>query len=586
MITYLKVRNLAIVEEFCLEPGPGLNVLTGETGAGKSLLIDSLQFLAGERGSTDVIRGGADRMTAEASFQIPVGAGVALEAIGVETDPGENDVTELIVKREINSTGRGRVFMNGSLVNLRDLTPVTESLLQIHGQNAAHDRIAGKNALELVDHFAGHQTLLSSVGSRHTTWRGASDEVTRLVAAEQGRTLRLDQLRYQIDEIAAARLSPTEEESLRSERNLLSHSEEILTATSQAFAALDEDDISALSQISRAAHLLQPLASRIPEIGEAVREIEDARLRTQEVARTIASIAQDTRHDPDRLEEVEGRLTIIERLEKKYGRTIPDVLDHLQRANKEHEELAEFETSAARLRQAEEKSWSQYLESAVQLSKSRTETAAELQEAIQSELDDLAMEYTRVEIEISAPHDLTLAGADRSIRTFGPEGYDRIEILIAPNRGESPKPLQRIASGGELSRIQLAVAAALFRHTRASESLTLVFDEIDAGIGGRVADVVGRKLRELSGTSQVICVTHLPQIASFGSTHFLVRKEESGGRTRATIQALNTEAERVSELARMLGGETISETAISHARDLLARAAETKRAARQSRRAG
>ncbi|HXI12561.1 MAG TPA: DNA repair protein RecN [Thermoanaerobaculia bacterium] len=586
MITYLKVRNLAIVEEFCLEPGPGLNVLTGETGAGKSLLIDSLQFLAGERGSTDVIRDGADRMTAEASFQIPTHAVARLDAMGIETGTSENGAVELIVRREINSAGRGRVFMNGSLMNLRDLTPLTENLLQIHGQNAAHDRIAGKNALELVDQFAQHESLVSAVADHHKAWRSAAEDVGRLIAVEQERTLRIDQLRYQIDEISSARLSLHEEESLRSERNLLSHSEEILAATSGAFAALDEDEVSALSQISRAAHLLQPLTSRIPEIAEAVREMEDARLRTQEVARTIASIAQETRHDPARLEEVEERLTTIERLEKKYGHTVADVLEHLQHTTREYEELSDYELSAARLRKVEETAWGIYLSAAADLAKGRRRAAAELQVAIQNELDDLAMEQTRVEIETSAPADLNPAAADRSLRAFGPAGYDRVEILIAPNRGESMKPLQRIASGGELSRIQLAVAAALFRHVRASESLTLVFDEIDAGIGGRVADIVGRKLRELSATSQVICVTHLPQIASFGSTHFLVTKEEAAGRTRATIQPLESKEERISELARMLGGEMVSETAISHARDLLERAVEVKRSPRQGRRAG
>ncbi|MDP9194148.1 MAG: DNA repair protein RecN [Acidobacteriota bacterium] len=563
MITYLKVRNLAIVEELAIEPGPGLNVLTGETGAGKSLLIDSLEFLRGARGSTEMIRSGSDRMTAEAVFQLPTIAQAELEDLGLQCEP-QDDTLELIVRREIASGGRARVLVNGSPLSVRELGGAMDAVLEIHGQHESHQLVAGQSYRELVDQYGSHGALLETTRDSYADWKRAADQLLEMTDAQRDRTLRLDLLKYQVDEIASATLDPGEEETLRGDKAILSHAQEMIAATSGAFQLVDEDESSAIAQIGRALHLLQPLAKQIDEIGQISAEMQDALYRLQDLGRTLGNLSEKTRHDPARLELIEERLVTIERLKKKYGGSIEAVLDHLGRAQDEYERLADYEANVEKLQQAEAARMVTYRKAAEKLGTARRKTARAFELAIQKELNDLAMERTTVKVDVAA--------RDASP---SPDGLDRIDILIAPNRGEEPKPMQRIASGGELSRIQLAIAAALFRNDTRAAAATLVFDEIDAGIGGRVAEVVGRKLQQLAARNQVICVTHLPQIASFGHTHFYVWKEDSGGHTRARIRRLDEPEERVSEIARMLGGETVSASAVAHARELLA-ASEAK----------
>ena len=537
MITYLKVSNLAIVEELAIEPGSGLNVLTGETGAGKSLLIDSLEFLRGARGSTEMIRAGAEKMSAEA----------LVEAIGAE---------EMIVKREIAASGRGRVMINGSLYAVRELETAMEPLLEIHGQSDSHLRVAGQTYRELLDQFGDHGALLEETRGAYRAWREAAAELEDLTAAQRDRALRLDLLKYQIDEITSVKLETSEEEALRSERNILAHAHEMIEATAAAFAAIEEEENSALAQLARASHTLQPLEREIESIGNLSAELQEIVYRLQDIARTLASLGDSVRHDPVRLEAIEDRLVTLERLKKKYGGTIESALQHLDTSKTEYERLTDFESSLEKLQKIEAKQRAAYQSNAEKLSARRKKAARNFESAIQNELRDLAMERTTVRVTIEDASD-------------SETGSDRVDILVAQNRGEDPKPMQRIASGGELSRIQLAIAAALFKASPRSAGATLVFDEIDAGIGGRVAEVVGRKLQELAASNQIICVTHLPQIASFASTHFFVWKEDSGGHTRARIRRLDDAEERVKEIARMLGGEKIPASAVVHARELL-----------------
>ena len=534
MLTYLKVRDLAIVEELEIEPGSGLNVLTGETGAGKSLLIDSLEFLSGARGSTEMIRAGAEKMSAEAAFEA-----------------GE----EMIVKREITASGRGRVSINGSLFSVRELANAMDPILDIHGQSESHHRIAGQSYRELLDQFGGHTAILEAVSTAYREWRDAASQLEELSSAQRDRALRLDLLKYQIDEISSAKLETGEEESLRSERSILAHAREMIEATAGAFAAIEEDENSALSQLARAVHVLQPLTRDIEALHALADELQEVTYRLQDIARSIHALS-DVRHDPARLEAVEERLVAIEKLKKKYGGSIDAVLQHFHTIKVEYDRLADFESNLDKLQKLEEQRRSMYRTTAEKLSAARKKVARGFESAIQNELRDLAMERTTVRVAIEEASD-------------SDTGFDSVDILVAPNRGEEPKAMQRIASGGELSRIQLAIAAALFKASPRSAGATLVFDEIDAGIGGRVAEVVGRKLQELAASNQVICVTHLPQIASFASTHFFVWKEDAGGHTRARIRRLDDAEERVAEIARMLGGEKIPPSAVVHARELL-----------------
>jgi DNA repair protein RecN (Recombination protein N) len=555
VITYLTVRNLAIVEEFAIEPGAGFNVLTGETGAGKSLLIDSLEFLRGARGSSDMIRGGTDKMTAEAVFHVPKKTAKQLEELGIDFEtPGE-----LIVRREIG--GRSRVLINGSPLAVRDLAAAMDALLEIHGQHESHHRVAGQTYRELVDEYGNHDELLETTRAAYREWKVAADQLQEMTEAQRDRALRLDLLKYQLDEISASTLDPAEEETLRDEKAVLSHAAEMIEATAGAFQLVDEDENSSIAQLGRALHLLQPLSKHIGEVRQIADDLQDALYRLQEVARTLGRLSETVRHDPARLEQVEDRLVTIERLKKKYGGSIEAVLEHLGRIQDEYERLADYEASLEKLQQAESARLAVYRKAAEKLSAARKKAARAFEQAIQKELNDLAMERTTVRVIVEdAPEARTT-----------PDGIDRIDILIAPNRGEEPKAMQRIASGGELSRIQLAIAAALFKASTRAAAATLVFDEIDAGIGGRVAEVVGRKLQELAARNQVVCVTHLPQIASFGTTHFYVWKEDAGGHTRARIRRLDDREERVAEIARMLGGEKVSESAFAHARELLSK---------------
>jgi DNA repair protein RecN (Recombination protein N) len=560
MITYLKVRNLAIVEEFAIEPGPGLNVLTGETGAGKSLLIDSLEFLRGARGSTEMIRSGAAKMTAEAMFHLPAEARAALEEIGVDVDSTADGV-ELIVKREIAGGGRGRVLINGSPLSVRELGVAMDAFLEIHGQHESHSRVAGQSYRELLDDYGAHAAPLHAVAEAYVAWREAAGQLRELTEAQRDRTLRLDLLRYQIDEITAAAIDPAEEESLRGERSMLANARQLAEASSGAFALVDDDEGSALAQLARALHLVQPLAREIAEIAAICAEIEDAIYRLQETSRGLSRLSDSVRHDPVRLEAIEDRLVTIERLKKKYGGSVETALAHLGSIQDEFERLRDYDTSIDKLQRIEEQRFAAWRTAAQTLSASRKKAARKFEAAIQAELNDLAMDGTTVKVLVAV--------AEPAREEAAAHGLDRIEILIAPNRGEEPKAMQRIASGGELSRIQLAIAAALFKASQHGAAATLVFDEIDAGIGGRVAEVVGRKLQELAGGNQVICVTHLPQIASFATTHFFVWKEDAGGHTRAMIRRLDGEEERVGEVARMLGGESTRASAVVHARELL-----------------
>jgi len=555
VITYLKVRNLAIVEELAIEPGSGLNVLTGETGAGKSLLIDSLEFLRGARGSTDMIRGGTDKMTAEAVFHVPKKTAKQLEELGIDFEAQG----ELIVRREIG--GRSRVLINGSPLAVRDLAAAMDALLEIHGQHESHHRVAGQTYRELVDEYGNHEELLETTRAAYREWKVAADQLQEMTEAQRDRALRLDLLKYQLDEISASTLDPAEEDTLRDEKAVLSHAAEMIEATAGAFQLVDEEENSSIAQLGRALHLLQPLSKHIGEVRQIADDLQDALYRLQEVARTLGRLSETVRHDPARLEQVEDRLVTIERLKKKYGGSIEAVLEHLGRIQDEYERLADYEASLEKLQQAESARLAVYRKAAEKLSAARKKAARAFEQAIQKELNDLAMERTTVRV--------TVEGAPEARTT--PDGIDQIDILIAPNRGEEPKAMQRIASGGELSRIQLAIAAALFKASTRAAAATLVFDEIDAGIGGRVAEVVGRKLQELAARNQVICVTHLPQIASFGTTHFYVWKEDAGGHTRARIRRLDDREERVAEIARMLGGEKVSESAFAHARELLSK---------------
>lgn len=572
MIQYLRVRNLAIVQEFSIELGPGFNVLTGETGAGKSLLIDSLQLLSGARSSTDSIRTGEEKLQAEAVFDLAPALIRAAREAGVpdldEPDP------QLVIRRELNTSGRGRVTLNGSPFTVRELAELMDPLLEIHGQDGSRGRIAGQSIRDVLDHFAGLTPLREKSSGLLRSWEAAAAELERLRHAERDRDQRLDVLRFQIEELAAAQISPGEEETLRQERAMLANADSLMKATAAAWALLEEDENAVSSSLSRAIHLLTPLTAQVDELRTIVEQLEQSRIALAEGSRELEHFASTIRHDPERLDQVEERLALLERLERKYGAGESELATLLERLTIERDEIEDSTAHIERAGKEEEAAFAKWREIADELSRRRKESAPQLATAIRRELDELAMEGTHVQVLVERSAD---AGSRLKIGAagvaFGPAGYDRVDILIAPNRGEEPKPLTRVASGGELSRIQLAIAAAMFRRRSTAGGTTLVFDEIDTGVGGRVAEAIGRKLQELAAGSQVLCVTHLPQIAALGDTHFRVWKDQAGERTTARIQRLDDPEERVMELARMLGGAAVGDSARRHAQELLSTSA-------------
>ncbi|HVT02611.1 MAG TPA: DNA repair protein RecN [Thermoanaerobaculia bacterium] len=580
MITYLKIRNLAIVEEFEIEPGGAFNVLTGETGAGKSLLIDSLEFLTGARGTSESVRTGEDRMVAEAVFHLPSTLRGALDEQGIEAAEN-NDALEVIVKRDFSRTGRGRVSVNGSVITVRELQELGGRLIEIHGQNESQERIAGRSFRDLLDHFGGHDDLVMRAADHFAAYRKTAADLRQLSDQQKDRSLKLDLLQYQIREISEARLHPGEEEELRSERSLLANAHALITATASAFGMLQDDEDSAVEKLARSAQLLNPLIASVESIEKIHGELDELRYRLQDISRSIADIGASVRIDPERLDEIEDRLVTIERLKKKYGPNIEAILQHFELSAREHEQLSDFETSLGRLENDNHGALTRYQNDATLLSQNRAKAARAFEAAVQKELGDLAMEGTTIRVAIATAREegspLIISGHSVA---FGSDGYDRIELLIAPNKGEELRPLARIASGGELSRIQLAIVTALFKQRKSEGAATLVFDEIDSGVGGNIAEVIGRKLQEIAADHQVLCVTHLPQIASMAQTHFRVWKEDVDGRTRARIEKLEGRQERIAEIARMLGGEAVVESARRHAAELLDQSAPRARKGR------
>jgi DNA repair protein RecN (Recombination protein N) len=578
MISYLRVRNLAIVEDLELEIEQGLNVLTGETGAGKSLLIDSLQFLSGARGSTDLVRQGEERLTVEALVTVPRTFEILLGELGVEYEV-EDDWIELVVRRELRSSGRGRAQINGGIVTVRDLQTLMELIVEIHGQNTSIGRIGGRNHREMLDAWTDSEESTSEAGRTWSNWRDLAGKLEELRGAQRDRAQRLDLLEFQIRELSAAELDPDEEEALRGERAELSHAVELAEAVNVALELISENEDAAISLVGRAGSRLESLSRKVASVEPVYHETEDVLFRLQEISRSLSSMAGTIRHDPQRLDEVEERLALIDRMKRKYGDSVSEIVQYLSRIRSERDDLLDYESTLEQLENQESDAFEAYREAALQLSNARRKAAAEMQVAIETHLQDLAMERTRVIIEVG----VTSRGESRFLIEgepvgFGRDGIDFVRVLVAANPGDEPRALEKVASGGELSRIQLAIAAALSDRSPHTASSTLIFDEIDAGVGGRVAEVVGRKLRSLGNLAQVLCVTHLPQIAGMGATHFHVWKESDGARTMARIRRLADQGERVEELARMLAGETITESARVHARELLQQRSSRKAA--------
>jgi len=570
----IHVRNLAVLAEASVEFGLGFNVLSGETGAGKSIVVDSLSLLAGARASSEMVRTGAEALTVSGVFE-PEGDGwrSLLEEAGLEAE-GE----EILVRREIGRSGRNRVFVNDQPATLRLLADLAPYLLRIHGQRDELGLVEPELQRAMLDRSGGLEAgpLLGRVAEAFDLYSRLAERLERLSGDDRMRRERLDLLRFQAGEIDAARLRAGEETELRAERDVLRNTEAITRALGTGFALLFEEEGSAVEGIAKAQSLLAEVEAWEPQAAAWRAELEEARIRVTETARSLQRRLDGLEADPKRLDFIEERLALIERLCRKHGGSSAAVL---ARRTEIEIELAELEGDTANRDELEGKvaaALADYRQAALALSQARAAWGAALVERIEGELKDLGLSRARLAVSLErrrrAGSPLVLGGEEVEL---GREGVDQVVFLFSPNPGEEPRPLARIASGGELSRIHLALQLAT-RGEAEKANPTLVFDEVDTGVGGAEAAALGAKLQRLAKGNQILAVTHLPQVASHADRHFRVSKQVKGERTSVRVDELAADT-RVEEVARMLAGKKITDLSLSHARELIAGAGRKKR---------
>lgn len=572
MLTHLIIRNFAIIDELEIAFREGLTVVTGETGAGKSILVNALNLVLGGRASVDVIRSHANEAVVEAIFEPNEGTWARIsplmEARGIDTQE-----QLLIVRRIVNRTGRNKVFVNGCAVSVSSLRGLARGLVDISGQHEHYSLLDESTHVLTLDAFAGLDERRESVEEAVERLRALEREVRQLQSNEQARLTQIDFLRFQLDEIDAAELDPDEEEALQTEMHRLRNAEQLRDMALGARYQLYDGEHAVVDTVSQICHDLERAASMDVSLGEVHESLESARIQLSEAASELRSYAQDIESDPRQLAQVEARVEKIERLKRKHGGDLGAVI---LRADSMRAELERLERAEERIDEAvaQRKALEKVvLAQARTLSERRKEAARRLTELVESELAVLGMAGCRFEVVIThslGDGEVTADATEAGLAALGPYGMDLVAFAIAPNRGEEPKPMARIASGGELSRIMLAIKSGLLM-TDTVESY--VFDEIDSGIGGSVAEVVGRKIKEVARNRQVICITHLAQIASFGDWHMVVEKVHHTERTVSSIRQL-AYAERVGEVARMLGGVTITPKTMAHAEEMISAAAD------------
>lgn len=563
MLKELSIKNFAIIDQLRVEFASGLNVFTGETGAGKSIVVDALNLALGERASVDLIRTGCQEAVVEAAFELN-GRGTAeitalLSEQGIEVNPGE----DLIVRRVLSSSGKNKVYINGSLANLNTLTALGASLADIHGQHEHQSLLSLERQMELLDSFGGLSELRDVLSDAYHRLQDVRKELAELEAGERDRAQREDMLRFQKNEIEAAMLKPGEDRELANEQKLLTNSEKIAGLSHAADEALYSSENSVLTGLKKAMTSLRDIAAIDNRLAPVLELCEAGRAQIEEASREVSAYADRVEFDPDRLEQIGDRLDLVQKLKKKYGSTIDEIIEFGKSASAELERMERSTDEIERLRKEIHSIKSGLTAKAQELTKKRVAASRVLEKKIEAELSHLGMKKTTFTVKFTQePGQDTLDG-----HKLGPRGADHVEFLISPNPGEEPKPLVKIASGGELSRIMLALKTILME----GDSIpTLVFDEVDAGIGGAVAEEVGKKLKSVASKRQVFCITHLPQIASMATSHYGVSKSVKKDRTNTEVRLLDKK-ERVDEIARMLGGKIITEATLKHAEEMIER---------------
>ena len=557
MLIELRAENYAVIDHAIAVFGPGLNLLTGETGAGKSILVDALALLMGGKSSTEVVRHGADKATVSCVFETTPGAETILEENGIDCEGNE-----IILRREVLSNGKGRVFVNNQPATVAVLKLLAPELALVHAQTETLSSFDQAQQRILLDRFGA--LSIDAVGAAHERWRDATHKLNELLQGEQDRLRMVDLWSYQLKEIEVARLEAGEDEALETEKRVLANAEKLYSAAVSAFEQLYEGSASAEVALRAALRNVEELARYDSRFAEAAQQIQAARATVGDVSSNLRDYAEGINASPERLAEIEDRLAQFDRLKRKYGKTIAEVIAFGEDVARKLAEVEDRDDLLKTLRSEVDKASVSYRAAAVALSAERKAAATRLAKLAETQINSLAMKV-RFEVAVTGNEDPA---------QWTSSGWDEVEYRIATNAGEPLKPLHEIASGGEMSRVMLALKVTVEETSSKTRKKnptprTLVFDEIDIGIGGRAAEAVGQKLKTLSRGQQILCVTHLPQIAAFADQHFLIDKRESGGRTKTQIRLLDQRAS-THEVARMLSGATVTETSLQHAAQMIA----------------
>jgi DNA repair protein RecN (Recombination protein N) len=561
MLLELRAENYAVIDRAVANFGLGLNLLTGETGAGKSILIDALALLLGGKASADVVRHGSDKAVVGCVFEMTPGAMAILEANGIDAE-----ADHILLRREIAANGKGRVFVNNQPATVGVLRQLAPELALVHSQGETLGSFDQSQQRILLDRFGGIST--DAVAAAFAVWRATTSKLEELQSAEQDRLRMADLWRFQSREIEQAGLATEDEDiQLEAEKRVLGNAEKLYAAAMGAHELLYESENSAETALGAALKHLEELARYDARFQEPAQQLAAAKAAVEDVDAGVRDFADNIHAAPGRLEEIEDRLAALDRLKRKYGQTLAEVIAFGAEAARQLSEVENRDALLLELKAKEVEDAAAYRAAATQLSASRAEAAKKLEKLAEAQINDLAMS-TRFKIQVTM---------EQEPSGWSAHGWDKVECLIATNAGEPLKPLHEIASGGEMSRVMLALKVTVEeaasggagRKKKTPLPRTLVFDEIDIGIGGRAAEAVGKKLKTLSKGQQVLCITHLPQIAAFGDQHFLIEKTEKRGRTQTNVRRME-DAERTQEIARMLSGAKLTETSLKHAEHLLA----------------
>ncbi|MGD1107986.1 MAG: DNA repair protein RecN [Terracidiphilus sp.] len=597
MLVELRAENYAVIDHAIASFGPGLNLLTGETGAGKSILVDALALLLGGKGSGELVRHGADKAALSCVFESTPGAESILEANGIDAEGAD-----IILRREILSTGKGRVFVNNQPATVQVLKQLAPELALVHAQTESLSSFDQAQQRLLLDRFAG--ISLDAVAEAYARWHAAAAKLNDLLHGEQDRLRMVDLWTYQSKEIESAHLQPGEDEALETEKRVLANAEKLYAAAMSAFDQLYEGSASAEAALRDAIRNVEELARYDARFSEPAQQLASARATMSDIAASLRDYAESINASPERLSEIEDRLALIDRLKRKYGKTVAEVIAFGEDAARKLSEVEDRDEILKTLRADLDKAAAAYRKAAAALTAERQAAAAKLAKLAEAQINSLAMKV-KFEVAVTSAdgvHSATGTGAkgtgvkgtgfspyvdsvksEGALATEGSAsenphwssaGWDSVEYRIATNPGEPLKPLVEIASGGELSRVLLTLKVAVeegssSKTKKKTTPRTLVFDEIDIGIGGRAAEAVGQKLKALGRAQQVLCVTHLPQIAAFADQHLAVEKREKDGRTQTRIRVLDDRA-RTHEVARMLSGAKVTDTSLQHAAQMIA----------------